>query len=166
MTQILPVMATICHATIGNPRGLGVDADNRRLKRAAALFEQNLRIRREVKMNKIAIMAAAAAAAVSFGVGGVLAQAGGDFASADANKDGFVSQDEAMGVYPTLTADIFAKADANGDGKLDAGEYGSLQGLTAAIEGNQTSSSTADTSSSGADASVSASVSASASAGG
>jgi len=117
-------------------------------------------------MNKIAIMAAAAAAAVSFGVGGVLAQAGGDFASADANKDGFVSQDEAMGVYPTLTADIFAKADANGDGKLDAGEYGSLQGLTAAIEGNQTSSSTADTSSSGADASVSASVSASASAGG
>ncbi len=115
-------------------------------------------------MNKIAIVVAAAAATLSFGVGGVLAQAGGDFAKADANKDGFVTQEEAMGVYPTLTADLFTKADANGDGKLDAGEFASLQGLTAGVEGNQTSSSAADTSS-GADVSVSASASASASGG-
>ena len=63
-------------------------------------------------MNKIAIIAAAAVTTVSFAVGGALAQAGGDFAKADANKDGFVSQEEAMGVYPTLTADLFTKADA------------------------------------------------------
>jgi len=44
--------------------------------------------------------------------------------------------------------------------KLDAGEFGSLQGLTAALDGNQTSSSAADTSSSGADVSASASASA------
>jgi len=111
-------------------------------------------------MNKIAIIAAAAVTTVSFAVGGALAQAGGDFAKADANKDGFVSQEEAMGVYPTLTADLFTKADANGDGKLDAGEFGSLQGLTAALDGNHTASSAADTSSSGADVSASASASA------
>jgi len=67
---------------------------------------------------------------------------------------------EATGVYTTLTQDLFTKADANGDGKLDAGEFGSLQGLTAALDGNQTSSSAADTSSSGADVSASASASA------
>lgn len=106
-------------------------------------------------MNKIAIVAAAAAAAVSFGVGGVLAQAGGDFAKADANKDGFVTLEEAMGVYPTLTADLFAKADANADNKLDAGEYGSLQGLTAGLEGNQASSSNPPASDTGASSSSS-----------
>ena len=88
-------------------------------------------------MNKIATLTAAAVAAVSFGVGGALAQAGGDFAKADANKDGFVTQEEAMGVYSTLTPDLFTKADANADGKLDETEFAALQGLTAGVDANQ-----------------------------
>ena len=100
-------------------------------------------------MNKIAIYAAAAVTAVSFGVGGALAQAGGDFAKADANKDGAVTQEEAMGVFPTLTADLFTKADANADGKLDETEFAALQGLTAGLDANTTSS--ASSAASGAD---------------
>lgn len=113
-------------------------------------------------MNKIAIAAVTAVTAVSFAVGGALAQAGGDFAKADANKDGFVSQEEAMGVYPTLTPDLFTKADANADGKLDEGEFGSLQGLTAGVDGNQASSSNPSANDTGASSSGGSSASSSA----
>ena len=83
-------------------------------------------------MNKLALMVAAAATVATFGVAGAYAQAaGGDFAKADANKDGSVTMEEAMGVYPTLTQDQFTKADANADGKLDEAEFGTLAGLTA-----------------------------------
>src|SRR3569623_3323378 len=100
-------------------------------------------------MNKIAIIAAAAVTALSFGVGGAIAQAGGDFAKADANKDGAVTQDEAMGLFPTLTADLFTKADSNGDGKLDETEFAALQAL---IPGDTTQAmSSASSAATGAD---------------
>jgi len=71
---------------------------------------------------------------------------------------------EAMGVYPNLTQDIFNKADANGDGKLDEAEYGNLQGLAGGL-GDTTnggsSSSAADTSSSSSSAADTSSSSAS-----
>ena len=85
------------------------------------------------------------------------------FAQADANHDGFVTMEEAMGISSTLTPDLFAKADANGDQKLDQAEYTALVGLTAAITSDKadsgaSSSSAADTgASSGADTSSSSS---------
>ena len=108
-------------------------------------------------MNKIAIIAAAAVTTVSFAVGGALAQAGGDFAKADANKDGFVSQEEAMGVYSTLTPDLFVKADANADGKLDETEFAALQGLTAGDKSTQGTTDTSSSAASGADTGTSTS---------
>ena len=99
-------------------------------------------------MNKIAILAAAALTATTFGVAGAFAQSGADdFAKADANHDGGVDLTEAQGVFPTLTQDIFTKADANADGKLDEAEFGSLQGLTAGLDQNSTSSASAASSS-------------------
>ena len=87
-------------------------------------------------MNKLAIVAAAALAATTFGVSGAFAQGTDDaFTKADANKDASVSFEEAMGVYPTLTQDLFNKADANADGKLDAAEFTALVGLTAGDTG-------------------------------
>ncbi len=96
-------------------------------------------------MHKLALLAAVAATALTFGAAGAYAQAGGDFATADANKDGAVTFEEAMGQYNTLTQDIFDQADANKDGKLDEGEYGSLQGLVGSASGmtSATTSSTA-----------------------
>ena len=88
-------------------------------------------------MNKLAILAAAAATTMAFGAAGAYAQAGGDFAKVDANHDNVVTMDEAMGPYPTLTQDIFNKADANGDGKLDAGEFGSLEGLLGNLQSSE-----------------------------
>jgi EF hand domain-containing protein len=102
-------------------------------------------------MNKLAIVAAAALAATTFGLSGAFAQTNNDdaFQKADANKDMSVSMEEAMGVYPTLTQDIFTKADANADGKLDNAEFAALVGLSANLGGdNGGSSSAADTSSS------------------
>ena len=85
-------------------------------------------------MNKLVLVAVAALTAGAFGVGAANAQtAGGDFAKADANHDGFVDMAEAQGVFPNLTQDIFTKADANGDGKLDEAEYGNLQGLAGGL---------------------------------
>jgi hypothetical protein len=107
-------------------------------------------------MNKLAIVAAAALATATFGMSAAFAQdATGDFAKADANKDGSVTLEEAMGVYPTLTQDLFTKADANADGKLDAGEFAALVGLTAGVAGgngteNASSSAATDASSSSA----------------
>ena len=117
-------------------------------------------------MNKLVLVAVAALTAGAFGVGASYAQAGGDFAKADANNDGVVDMTEAMGVFPNLTQDIFNKADANGDGKLDEAEYGNLQGLAGGL-GDTTnggsSSSAADTSSSSSSAADTSSSSASSS---
>jgi hypothetical protein len=112
-------------------------------------------------MNKLALLAAAALTATSFGVAGAIAQAGGTdaFANVDANKDGSVDMTEALGVYANLTEDLFKQADANGDGKLDETEFGSLQGLIGALPQSQTASSSAassDASSSASSASSSA----------
>ena len=103
-------------------------------------------------MKKLAILAAAAATVVTFGAASAYAQAGGNFATADANKDGAVTFEEAMGQYNTLTQDIFDQADANKDGKLDEGEYGTLGGLVGQPSGmmDSTSSSAAPTTSSAA----------------
>ena len=91
-------------------------------------------------MKKLAIVVAAAATVATFGVAGAFAQAGGDFAKADANQDASVTFEEAVGVYSTLTQDQFNKADANADGKLDEAEFGTLQGLTATDNATQASS--------------------------
>ena len=80
-------------------------------------------------MNKLTMVAIAAVSAVTFGISGAIAQAGGDFASVDGNKDGKVDMTEAMGVYPALTQAQFDTADANKDGGLDEAEFGSLAGL-------------------------------------
>lgn len=103
-------------------------------------------------MKKLAIVAAAALAATTFGLSGAFAQTNDDaFTKADANKDGSVSFEEAMGVYPTLTQDVFNKADANADAKLDAAEFAALVGLTANVgAATGESSSSAATSSSSA----------------
>lgn len=107
-------------------------------------------------MQKIALLAAAAATLMSVSVAGALAQSNSndDFNTADANHDGFVTMEEAMGIFSTLTPDLFAKADANGDQKLDEAEYSALVGLTAGITSDK-----ADTtnSSSGADTGASSS---------
>lgn len=94
-------------------------------------------------MNKLALLAAAALTATSFGIAGAMAQAGStdDFGKADANKDGSVDMTEAMGVFPSLTQDLFNKADANSDGKLDETEFASLQGLVGALPADTTTSS-------------------------
>ena len=96
-------------------------------------------------MNKLAIIAAAALTAATFG-GAAFAQDSsttGDFDKVDANKDAVVSWDEALGAYPTLTEDLFKQADENGDGNLDATEFIALQGLTAGLDDSGTSSSAA-----------------------
>jgi hypothetical protein len=80
-------------------------------------------------MNKLTIVAVAAVSAALFGVSGAIAQAGGDFASVDGNKDGKVDMTEATGVYPGLTQAQFDQADTNKDGSLDEAEFGSLAGL-------------------------------------
>ena len=63
----------------------------------------------------------------------------GSFQKADTNKDSFLLMAEAMGVYPTLTQDLFDQADANKDGRLDAAEFGSLMGLSAGLTTNDAS---------------------------
>ncbi len=89
-------------------------------------------------MNKLALVAAAALTAGTFGLA-ALAQDNnittGDFDKADGNNDGLVSLAEAIGVYPTLTEVLFNQADENGDGSLDEAEFTSLQGLTAGLGG-------------------------------
>jgi hypothetical protein len=90
-------------------------------------------------MNKLALAAAAVLSVATFGAAGAYAQAGGDFASVDANHDSQVTFEEAVGVNPQLTQDLFNQADADGNGWLDEAEYGSLQGLTAGADTNTTS---------------------------
>ncbi len=103
-------------------------------------------------MNKLTLVAVAAVSAALFGVGGAIAQAGGDFANVDGNKDGKVDMTEAMGVYPNLTKEQYDQADTNKDGGLDEAEFGSLAGLFptqtgADNNGSQPSSQDAPTSS-------------------
>ena len=97
-------------------------------------------------MNKLAIIAAAALATVSFGAFAQDSSTTGDFDKVDANKDAMVSWDEALGAYPTLTEDLFKQADANADGSLDATEFIALQGLTAGLDDSGTTSSEASSS--------------------
>jgi hypothetical protein len=95
-------------------------------------------------MNKLAIIAAAALTAATFGASAIAQETTvGDFATADANKDAIVSWDEALAVYPTLTEDLFKQADANADGSLDEAEFTALVGLTAGADATTTSSSAA-----------------------
>ena len=80
-------------------------------------------------MNKLAIIAAAALTAATFGAAAIAQESSGtaDFGAADANKDGVVSWDEAFGIYPTLTQEIFGQADAKA-------EFTALVGLTAGVD--------------------------------
>jgi len=95
-------------------------------------------------MNKLAIVAAAALTAATFGASAIAQEtATVDFAKADANTDAVVSWDEALAVYPTLTEDLFKQADANADGSLDEAEFTALVGLTAGVDTTTTSSSAA-----------------------
>lgn len=50
------------------------------------------------------------------------------FESADANGDGAVTMDEAKTVMPEMTADEFAKADADANGALSAEEFAKIEG--------------------------------------
>ncbi len=85
-------------------------------------------------MNKLALIAATALTAATFGGAALAQDANGDattsdFTTVDANVDGAVSWEEAFGAFPSLTEDLFNQADANGDGTLDEGEYANLVAL-------------------------------------
>jgi hypothetical protein len=95
-------------------------------------------------MNKFAIIAAAALTASTFGMAAIAQDTtAGDFDKADGNQDGLISWEEAHGVYPTLTEELFKQADENGDGNLDEGEYTALQGLTAGLDDSTSEASSA-----------------------
>jgi hypothetical protein len=79
-------------------------------------------------MKKLAILAAVALTAGGMGIASAIAT-DTSFAAADANKDGGVTFVEAQALFPTLTQEQFNAADTNGDGKLEEGEYGAIQGL-------------------------------------
>ena len=102
-------------------------------------------------MNKLALVAAAALAAATFGAAAIAQDAAtsetGNFDHADANTDGVVSWDEAIGVFPTLSQALFDQADANGDGSLDEAEFTALEGLTAGLADEGTTPSSEATSS-------------------
>jgi len=101
-------------------------------------------------MNKLALVAAAALTAATFGAAAIAQDTVSSFNNADANKDGVVSWDEAFGVFPTLTQDIFNQADANADGNLDEAEYTALETLTGATDASEVPSSVSSESSSAA----------------
>ena len=113
-------------------------------------------------MKKFAVAAAAALTAGVFGLAAIAQDASeSDWAKADANNDGFVTYEEALGVYSTLSQAIFDQADANDDGNLDEAEFTSLQGLTAGLDGtttdNTSSAVSGEASSSSSEASTSSS---------
>ena len=92
-------------------------------------------------MKKLAILAAVALTAGGMGFASAMA-ADTSFQAADANKDGGVTFVEAQALFPQLTQDQFNKADTNGDGKLDEGEYGGIQGLQGTDNGPSSSPTT------------------------
>jgi hypothetical protein len=80
-------------------------------------------------MNKLALVAAAALSATSFGAAAIAQDAPAvdlavDITAVDTNTDGFVDLAEAQVLFPALTQEQFTAADVNVDGKLDAAEYG------------------------------------------
>jgi hypothetical protein len=52
-----------------------------------------------------------------------MAQAATDFATVDADASGDVTLTEAQAVWATLTQEVYAAADTNGDAKVDQAEY-------------------------------------------
>jgi hypothetical protein len=52
-----------------------------------------------------------------------LAQSASDFVAVDADTSGDISLVEAQAVWAELTAEVFAAADTNADGKVDQTEY-------------------------------------------
>jgi hypothetical protein len=65
----------------------------------------------------------ALATAFAFLSTGAFAQVASDFATVDADTSGDVSLAEANTLWPDLTAELYAAADTNGDGKVDQAEY-------------------------------------------
>lgn len=103
-------------------------------------------------MNRLAIIAAAALTATTFGAAAIAQESttseAGNFDNVDANKDQMVSWDEALGAYPTLTQELFNQADENGDGNLDESEFTALEGLTAGLDNGSNTATSSDASSS------------------
>lgn len=88
-------------------------------------------------MKKIALVAAAALTASTFGLAAMAQDnSTGDFDKADANNDGWVSLQDAQTIYPTLTEVLFNQADENGDGQLDEAEFTGLKALAAGLAPN------------------------------
>ncbi|MEO6013837.1 MAG: hypothetical protein ABIQ30_09675 [Devosia sp.] len=88
-------------------------------------------------MKNLALIAAAAMTVATFGAGAIAIgeENVSDFQKADGNNDLMVTFDEARGSYPTLSEDLFAKADTNADGSLDEAEFTGLVGLSAGLDG-------------------------------
>jgi hypothetical protein len=81
-------------------------------------------------MNKVALVAAAALTAGTFGLAAIAQDNNtNDFDAADGNKDGQITYEEALVLSSTLTQVQFDQADENGDGWLDEAEFTSLQTL-------------------------------------
>jgi hypothetical protein len=70
-------------------------------------------------MKKIFALAAAFALVST----AAFAQVASDFATVDADASGDVTLAEANTLWPDLTAELYAAADTNGDGKVDQAEY-------------------------------------------
>ncbi len=102
--------------------------------------------RREEKMNKLALAAAAALTIGTFSVAAI-AQSNDDFDKYDGNKDGKLTYEEALGVNSRLNQDIFNQADANKDGFVDETEFGGLVTLAAALGTDDPSSESSEMSS-------------------
>jgi|EndMetStandDraft_8_1072994.scaffolds.fasta_scaffold105378_2 Ca2+-binding EF-hand superfamily protein len=92
-------------------------------------------------MNKFALAAAAALTVGTFGIAAIAQDATDDFKAVDANKDGVVSYEEALGLSATLTQVIFDQADENDDGTLDEAEFTSLKTLVTPENDSSSSSS-------------------------
>ena len=99
-------------------------------------------------MNKFALAAAAALTVGTFGIAAIAQDATDDFKAVDANKDGVVSYEEALGLSATLTQVIFDQADENDDGTLDEAEFTSLKTLVTPENDSSSSSVSVDPSSS------------------
>jgi Ca2+-binding EF-hand superfamily protein len=97
-------------------------------------------------MNKFALAAAAALTVGTFGIAAIAQDATDDFKAVDANKDGVVSYEEALGLSATLTQVIFDQADENDDGTLDEAEFTSLKTLVTPENDSSSSSSSSSVS--------------------